>query len=207
MSFWDDDKDALIERMWKSREFSADDIAAKVGKSRSAVIGRLHRRGFNSSNGGTMMQLSKAERGRRSTIMPPARAPAKKPVQQKVWNHWGNTPADAERKVVEPYREPPAGTHVPEVDPAKMVRTLDLEEHHCRWPIGDPRDSDTFRHCGKDKVMGQSYCEAHARRAYAPKIAATGPNSAAGGKIKIEAPAGGSEAVAVPEPNLEEVEA
>ena len=202
---WDDEKDALIKRMWTKDRASANDIAGKVGTTRNAVIGRLHRLGCNSSNGGSMNQPTKAERGMPPTIMPPpARAPAKKPVQQKVWNHWGNTPADAERKIVEPYREPPAGTPVPEVDPAKMVRTLDLEEHHCRWPIGDPRDSDTFRHCGKDKVMGQSYCEAHVRRAYAPRINATGPNFTAGGQIEIEAPLGGSETVADPEPNLED---
>lgn len=43
-------------------------------------------------------------------------------------------------------------------------RVLALEEHHCRWPIGDPA-SPNFRFCGARKERG-SYCEYHRGIAY-----------------------------------------
>jgi GcrA cell cycle regulator len=47
----------------------------------------------------------------------------------------------------------------------KYIQTL--TETCCRWPIGDPQQSD-FHFCGKKKVTGLPYCEVHARRAFQP---------------------------------------
>jgi len=58
---------------------------------------------------------------------------------------------------------PPAEEIVIPIAERKTVQTL--EEHHCRWPIGDPQAPD-FHFCGKTKIQGLSYCECHARRAY-----------------------------------------
>ncbi|MFR1033402.1 MAG: GcrA family cell cycle regulator [Alphaproteobacteria bacterium] len=41
----------------------------------------------------------------------------------------------------------------------------DLDNHTCRWPIGDPKD-DNFHFCGKKVRIGQTYCEEHAAVAY-----------------------------------------
>lgn len=206
MSFWDDEKDDLIKRMWTQDRASANDIAGKVGATRNAVIGRLHRLGCNSKNGGSMIMPNKAERGRPSTVVPPPpRAVAKKPVQQKIWNHWGNTPADAERKAVEPYREPEFSK---EFDPAKMVTFVELEEHHCRWPVGDPR-SELFRFCGERRVPGllrMPYCARCARLAVTSldKIDGKGVNSREDAVQFVVRPDDASEDAAVPEPNLED---
>jgi len=52
------------------------------------------------------------------------------------------------------------------VIPIAERKTLQqLENGDCRWPIGDPQAPD-FHFCGKTKIQGLSYCEAHARRAY-----------------------------------------
>lgn len=42
-----------------------------------------------------------------------------------------------------------------------------LDSKSCRWPIGDPQHPD-FHFCGKQKMLGLSYCEGHARRAFDP---------------------------------------
>lgn len=54
--------------------------------------------------------------------------------------------------------------------PIKDRRTLEtLENHECRWPIGDPRKAD-FHFCGRKKIPGKSYCEFHALKAYRPPL-------------------------------------
>ena len=42
----------------------------------------------------------------------------------------------------------------------------ELRPHHCRWIVGDPRETDFF-YCGAEKLEGWSYCEKHCLRAYA----------------------------------------
>lgn len=41
----------------------------------------------------------------------------------------------------------------------------DLDNHTCRWPVGDPKD-ENFHFCGKKVKIGQTYCEEHANIAY-----------------------------------------
>ena len=51
-----------------------------------------------------------------------------------------------------------------ETKPA-AVKLTDLDNHTCRWPIGDPKD-ENFHFCGKKVRIGQTYCEEHAALAY-----------------------------------------
>ena len=45
------------------------------------------------------------------------------------------------------------------------IPLVKLDNHTCRWPLGDPRDDD-FCFCGKRIKTGQTYCEEHAAIAY-----------------------------------------
>lgn len=45
-----------------------------------------------------------------------------------------------------------------------QVTFAELEPHHCRWPIGDPRQSD-FRYCGCRRELKKPYCETHSQMA------------------------------------------
>ncbi len=45
------------------------------------------------------------------------------------------------------------------------IPLIKLDNHTCRWPLGDPRDDD-FCFCGKRVKTGQTYCEEHAAVAY-----------------------------------------
>ena len=58
-------------------------------------------------------------------------------------------------------------TYSKETDPLaeSPVTILDLKSCHCRWPIGHPRDPGML-YCGNPKDVTESYCEAHAKRAY-----------------------------------------
>lgn len=48
---------------------------------------------------------------------------------------------------------------------ATSVHILDLEPHHCRLVIGEPKDG---MFCGREKVPGLSYCADHAQRVFLP---------------------------------------
>ncbi len=52
---------------------------------------------------------------------------------------------------------------IEDAPPPGGIPLRDLEAHHCRWPLGDPRHPD-FGFCGKHKRHG-SYCAEHAERA------------------------------------------
>lgn len=59
---------------------------------------------------------------------------------------------------------------VPEPKPRKRQEkkshtVVDLSAHTCRWPIGDPRDSD-FHFCGEPSLSGKPYCAQHVAVAY-----------------------------------------
>jgi GcrA cell cycle regulator len=42
----------------------------------------------------------------------------------------------------------------------KLITTMALTIHTCRWPVGDPAESD-FHYCGKVPLIGHPYCEKH----------------------------------------------
>jgi GcrA cell cycle regulator len=51
---------------------------------------------------------------------------------------------------------------------SERVTIMDLRESMCRWPLGDPTNTD-FRYCGAKMQIGAGpYCLAHARIAYQP---------------------------------------
>jgi GcrA cell cycle regulator len=52
-------------------------------------------------------------------------------------------------------------------DDANRCSLFELQQWHCRWPIGDPTVED-FGFCGNKAVDGLPYCPAHARIAYRP---------------------------------------
>ncbi|HKN27460.1 MAG TPA: GcrA family cell cycle regulator [Roseiarcus sp.] len=42
-----------------------------------------------------------------------------------------------------------------------QVKFMELRPSMCRWPIGDPRHSETFRFCGSACPSEASYCKKH----------------------------------------------
>jgi GcrA cell cycle regulator len=50
------------------------------------------------------------------------------------------------------------------IEDQNQVTFAELEPHHCRWPIGEPRLPD-FRFCGCRRVEGKPYCAEHVIRA------------------------------------------
>ncbi len=153
---WNDERVELLKKLWADG-LSASQIAGRLGGvTRNAVIGKVHRLGL-SGRATTSRMKSHRPRVRTQTaakrLMKPRFATIGNPALRQLY--LGDT---------EPYT-PPAEELVIPMHERKYIQTL--TEVCCRWPIGDPQQSD-FHFCGKKKVAGLPYCEGHARRAFQP---------------------------------------
>ena len=119
-------------------------IAAAIGVSRNAVIGKIHRLGLSSGR--------PAGAGSRANCPPRARHP-RGPTQRRLLRlAYARAPLD----------EIMSGVVVISTHPCSLI---DIDAHQCRWPIGDPA-STNFLFCGNDAIAGLTYCVGHARMAY-----------------------------------------
>lgn len=152
-----------LTRMW-GEGAPASQIARALGPgyTRSAVLGKVHR-----------LKLAKREE-RQAPI---------RPKQPKVTTNSGKGLAFAiarARKeavttgvVVSPTeailgRGPQGAERFVQpiktiVDDDPVISLLQLTEHTCRWPLGDPREPD-FGFCGQPPMAGKQYCERHHAR-------------------------------------------
>jgi GcrA cell cycle regulator len=120
-------------------------IAAEIGVTRNAVIGKIHRLGLTPVRPPGAPARLHPPRERRSRLWPlrsrPRRSGAEGPLVQ----------------------DGPYGA--PQVESIRPCSLLDLAQGKCRWPIGGP-ESGNFAFCGNEAVSGLSYCAGHSRMAY-----------------------------------------
>jgi GcrA cell cycle regulator len=119
-------------------------IAAAIGVSRNAVIGKIHRLGLSSGR--------PAGASTRANCPPRTRHP-RGPTQRRLLRlAFARAPLD----------EILSDVVVVSTHPCSLI---DIDAHQCRWPIGDPA-STHFLFCGNDSIAGFTYCVGHARMAY-----------------------------------------
>lgn len=119
------------------------EIAASIGVSRNAVIGKLSRLQLTRSSV-TEPRPGKVARERSRKSIPRLQYQVLKAVYE-------NAPPVQEEPIISEYR----------------CSLLELSDHRCRWPIGTPGEED-FHFCGNTPVEGVSYCSGHTRLAYRP---------------------------------------
>jgi GcrA cell cycle regulator len=136
------------ERIEQLRNFvvtglTCSQIAAEIGVTRNAVIGKIHRLGLSPAR----------PAGAPARSCPPrARSPRLSPHSRLFRLIDAQTPCVA---VAEPAP----------IDSAQRCSLLEIAQDKCHWPIGDPHAAD-FAFCGNEAVTGFSYCAGHARMAY-----------------------------------------
>lgn len=143
---WTEERVSLLKQLWGEGK-SAAEIAKALGGglTRNAVIGKAHR-----------LKLS----NRVSPIQQNSKTPDAAPVAVK-----------AAVRVVEDVAAPVrAAARVAIAIPqaannGKGVSMVELKDRMCRWPVGDPKDSN-FHFCGCSSEAGLPYCGAHAKIAY-----------------------------------------
>jgi GcrA cell cycle regulator len=125
---------------------SCAQIAREIGVSRNAVIGKSNRLGLSRIKSATAGQGQRARvtNGARTRITASQRA------LRTVW------------------AEPASFLNLEAPQPgANRCSLFELQQWHCRWPMGDPA-SENFGFCGCKPAGDLPYCPAHARMAYRP---------------------------------------
>lgn len=159
MALWPDTKIKELRRLWDT-DLPAREIAKKLGEgfTKSSVLGKANRLGLSVRTTGNGMRRMLGQRPPRTLFPKVAKPQAKRTA--------GPPPLPADEAV-----EIRDNEVVIPISERQTVETL--EPHHCRWPVGDPRQKfPDFYFCGRTRVAGLAYCPTHARKAhvaYAPR--------------------------------------
>ena len=167
---WTAERTSLAIRLWKEGH-SASQIAYKLGRvSRNAVIGKIHRLGLSGNRKEVSLQQKlNAKKAHKKAVKRSARgAPKRRTKLSRQMLSTQNGLIWTGTKFVSPGTLPdlrpiPLPQEQPE-DIAQVASVADLEPHHCRWPIGDPK-ADFKGFCGAKKTQGE-YCDHHHGRAH-----------------------------------------
>ncbi len=156
---WTDQMVEDLKRMWEEG-LTTGEIGKRLGVSKNSIVGKVHRLQLS----GRPSPIKKKNAPAEENTTPKA-AKAEKPAPQINKPKEEKAPAKEEEVVV----EVSAPISVPEpkiqVKPSGKTMLTDLDNHTCRWPIGDPKD-ENFHFCGRKVKIGQTYCEEHANIAY-----------------------------------------
>jgi GcrA cell cycle regulator len=154
---WTDERVELLKKLWADG-LSASQIAAELGGiTRNAVIGKVHRLGLS---GRAKSVSSAAPRPRKP------RAPSHPASMFRTHGATALKPMSMPDFDIEPLIEREVRPLLEPVS-SENVTIMELREAMCRWPIGDPGNSE-FRFCGSQSNSSSSYCEYHAQLAYQP---------------------------------------
>lgn len=151
-SSWTEERIQLLKTLWHEG-LSCAQIAARIGGvSRNAVIGKRLRLGLPDRRDRTSMR----DRTR------PFKTSANTTITPTYQDTYRIGSIHRHNQQVSAFVEPVTDT---DIAPDDRRQIADMEPHHCRWPIGDPRSAE-FGFCNRDAVAGLPYCQSHAQRAF-----------------------------------------
>ena len=193
---WTDEMIESLKKMW-DEGLSTGEIGKRLGVSKNSIVGKVHR--LKLSGRPSPIKKKDAaphEKAVKPSVKTETKAPkavpnkpvvTPQPVAKKV------TPPKIE-KVTKPAVTPTPSVSKPSIQkktlpeketeaflnisiptvstprkPGDKVTVTDLDNHTCRWPIGDPKD-ENFHFCGANVRVGQTYCEEHAAVAYVKNL-------------------------------------
>lgn len=169
---WTDDRVATLTKMWKDGRSAAEIAKELGGVTRNAVIGKAHRLGLSGRASPIKKKKEAAKKTAKTTTTKKTKAAPKKAAAKKK----AEPASDKQQKLVmDAIKE--AVAEAPSNAPTGGIGLLQLTERVCKWPIGDPQESD-FHFCGMPSMASLPYCEDHAAMAYQT------PRKAGGSKTK-----------------------
>ncbi|MCM1323454.1 MAG: GcrA family cell cycle regulator [Acetobacter sp.] len=142
---WTEEAVEELKRMW-DRGMTTGQIAKALNVTKNSIIGKVHRLCLTARPSPIKKSDTETEDKKAVKIK-------EKRKQTKETSSKTTTAKDV--KSVEK----------PEIVEKTNIPLVKLDNHTCRWPMGDPRDDD-FCFCGKRIKTGQTYCEEHAAVAY-----------------------------------------
>ena len=119
-------------------------IAAEIGVTRNAVIGKIHRLGLAPGRPAAASARS---------CPPRVRRPRLSSQRHMLRLMYTGAPCATAEEAAAP------------IDSSQRCSLVELKQGKCRWPVGDPDTAD-FAFCGNEAMTGFSYCAGHARMAY-----------------------------------------
>jgi GcrA cell cycle regulator len=140
---WTTERVELLKQHFEAG-LSCREIAAHIGVSRNAVIGKLTRLGLTRGPTNIEQHLQAATK---------ERAPKSVPRTQYRM-----------LQVVYANGEPAIDAPIASERPCSL---LELSKERCRWPISTPGE-EGFCFCGNPPLKGMPYCAGHTRLAYKP---------------------------------------
>lgn len=182
---WTDKMVEDLKQMWKDG-LTTGEIGKRLGVSKNSIVGKVHRLGLsgrpspikkkgasspspakNTSSTSTTQShqhSTKAEAKAEAIVSNVEKESSEKKFAQP------EKPAPEKKLFVEEKKELKENFNFKldyrhESSKDGLTRLVDLDNHTCRWPIGDPKD-ENFHFCGKKVRIGQTYCEEHAALAY-----------------------------------------
>ena len=147
---WTDEAVEELKKMW-DRGMTTGQIAKALNVTKNSIIGKVHRLCLTARP--SPIKKVSAKEISKSTPDVKQNKSAKSPK--------ANRTSDEKNTVKEAIETADAPLSVEETN----IPLVKLDNHTCRWPLGDPRDDD-FCFCGKRVKTGQTYCEEHAAVAY-----------------------------------------
>lgn len=170
---WTEERVELLKKRW-AEGLSASQIAAELGGvTRNAVIGKVHRLGLSGRAKSAPSGVSRLRAKPAQTVRRPQ---ASAPRETSYGVHGGGGGGVHGNVALASAAPAPRPTPAPRVVPIGLVETalvcervtiMELRENMCRWPLGDPSQTD-FRFCGGRCSPGDPYCTHHASIAYQP---------------------------------------
>ena len=149
---WTDEAVEELKKMW-DKGMTTGQIAKALNVTKNSIIGKVHR----------LCLTARPSPIKKSTDKTEKKAAPQKQVKE--------TKKEVQKETAKPIsKKEKAPVAEQEKKPIQVVEETNiplvkLDNHTCRWPMGDPRDED-FCFCGKRIRTGQTYCEEHAAVAY-----------------------------------------
>lgn len=148
---WTDEAVEELKRMW-DRGMTTGQIAKALNVTKNSIIGKVHRLCLTARPSpikkADMVEEEKKTAAKEKSVKEKSKPAKQSPAKAASANEVKDTKSVAK----------------PVVETAN-IPLVKLDNHTCRWPMGDPRDDD-FCFCGKRVRTGQTYCEEHAAVAY-----------------------------------------
>jgi GcrA cell cycle regulator len=136
---WTDERLELLKGHFAAG-LTCRQIAAEIGVSRNAVIGKLSRLGLTRDK-------------------PPGGEPrAKRPRERR-----GRSVPRLQYEMLREVYDEAAFTETP-VESAHRCSLFELSKERCRWPVN--AEAEEFSFCGNTPLAGLPYCQGHTRLAY-----------------------------------------
>jgi len=139
---WTDERIELLKQHFEAG-LSCREIAADIGVSRNAVIGKISRLNLKRDSSRKIRARKTEDTG----APRPRGAPRLRQILLKAYPQQAEPPADAP------------------IHNGHTCSLYELSKETCRWPISTPGQDD-FCFCGNTPIDGMPYCAGHSRMAY-----------------------------------------